>query len=210
MPSGYNRDFDERDWAMSDQRPNATDHRGVYDAIVTAEGAFSVTQPNLTNAHLNLRLVMKQHGWANLDVTIGTSTIKLWLSQDYDPFCGLVEWGQCIEDGTLPVHLEIDEESTVKVLTVLSTEDPARVLLRVADPDPDPDPGPGPYPDSNGIFLEGMVSRVALATLLKEELRRFFTLEFDPDHWEKDEKEFNPSYVSTRDRVLGHSWLANT
>ncbi|MBF0582675.1 MAG: hypothetical protein HQL80_00425 [Magnetococcales bacterium] len=182
-----------------------------------------MTQPNLTDAHVNLKLVMQQHRWANLDVTIGTSTIKIWLSQDCDPFLGLVEWGQCIEDGNLPIHLEIDEEGTVKLLTVLHTEDPACVLLRIADPDPDPDPDsdpdpdpdpdpdsdPGPHPDSNGIFLEGIVSRLTLATLLKEELRRFFTLEFDPDHWEKYEKEFNPSYVSIRDRVLGHSWLAN-
>ena len=171
------------------------------DYIVLAKGASSVTQPNLTNAHINLRLVMEQHRWANLDVTIGTSTIKIWLSQDDDPFCGLVEWGQGIEEGNLPLHLEIDEEDTTKMLTVLCTEDPARVLLRIADPDPDP--------GSNGIFLEGTVSRVALATLLKEELRRFFTFEFDPDHWEKYEKEFNPSYVSIRDRVLGHLWLAN-
>ncbi|MEO5333412.1 MAG: hypothetical protein H7839_15470 [Magnetococcus sp. YQC-5] len=169
--------------------------------IVWAKGAFFVTQPNLTNAHVNFRLVMEGDRWASLDVTIGTSTIKIWLSQDHDPFCYLVDWGQRIEEGNLPICLEIDEEDTVKRLIVLDTEDPTRVLLRVADPDPDP--------GSDGIFLEGMVPRVVLATLLKEELRRFFTFEFNPDQWERYEKEFNPSYVSIKDRVLRHSWLAN-
>lgn len=137
---------------------------------------------------------MGEYGWAYLHLILGATAVKIWLSQVFDPFDELVAWGRKIEEGDIPVQMEIDEEGTEKVLTVLRTDDSNRVLFRVAEK----------YADD--IQLEGIVSRVALAAALKAELRRFFSSEFDPNHWD-DEEEADESYVETRDRVLNHPWM---
>jgi hypothetical protein len=81
--------------------------------------------------------------------------------------------------------------------TVLRTENPERVLLRVT------------RKFSEDILLEGIVARAALAAALKAELRRFFTMEFDPQHWDvgRDDN-LEDGYIETKDRVLNHAWLA--
>ena len=82
------------------------------------------------------------------------------------------------------------------MLTVLRTENPSRVLLRVT------------RNYENEILLEGVVDRATLASALKSELRRFFTTEFDPQHWDMGRDEDpEEGYVQTRDQVLGHAWL---
>jgi hypothetical protein len=57
-------------------------------------------------------------------------------------------------------------------------------------------------------LLEGVVDRVTLASALKSELRRFFTTEFDPQHWDMGRDE-DPEggYAQTRDLILEHAWL---
>lgn len=80
--------------------------------------------------------------------------------------------GREIGEGDLPVEMEIDEEGQEAVLTVLRTDVPQRVLLRVT------------RKYENTTLLEGIVSRATLAAALKDELIRFFTTEFDPQHWD--------------------------
>ena len=152
-----------------------------------------VIRPDLHDAEVGVRLEMGEYGWAYLHLTLGTTAVKIWLSQVFDPFNELVAWGRKVEEGDIPVQMEIDEEGSERVLTVLRTEDPTRVLFRVAEK----------YADD--IQLEGIVSRAALAASLKAELRRFFSSEFDPNHW--DEEEADEDYVLTRDRVLNHPWM---
>lgn len=96
----------------------------------------------------------------------------------------------------LPIQMEIDEEGRIAVLTVLRTENPSRVLLRVT------------RNYDNEILLEGVVDRATLASALKSEVRRFFTSEFDPQHWYMGrDEDLEEGYVQTRDQVLGHAWL---
>lgn len=152
-----------------------------------------VIRPDLHDADVGVRLEMGEYGWAYLHLILGATAVKIWLSQVFDPFDELVAWGRKIEEGDIPVQMEIDEEGAEKVLTVLRTDDSNRVLFRVAEK----------YADD--IQLEGIVSRAALAASLKAELRRFFSSEFDPNHW--DEEEADEDYVQTRDRVLNHPWM---
>jgi hypothetical protein len=60
------------------------------------------------------------------------------------------------------------------------------------------------------VLLEGIVSRVALVVALKDELRRFFTIEFDPQHWDMggNPEDHEDNYVSIKEHVLSHPWLA--
>jgi hypothetical protein len=155
-----------------------------------------VIRPGLPNANLGVRLEMEEYGWAKLHLSLDATTVSICLSDVFDPFSGLVAWGREIDEGDLPIEMEIDEEGRIAVLTVLRTENPSRVLLRVT------------RNYDNEILLEGVVDRATLASVLKFELRRFFTTEFDPQHWDmgRDEDPEN-GYIQTRDQVLGHVWL---
>ena len=156
-----------------------------------------VIRPGLPNANLGVRLEMEEYGWAKLHLSLDGSTVSIHLSDVFDPFPELVAWGREIDEGDLPIEMEIDEEGRIAVLTVLRTENPSRVLLRIT------------RNYENEILLEGVVDRAALASALKSELRRFFTTEFDPQHWDMGRGEDpEEGYVETRDQVLGHAWLS--
>lgn len=156
-----------------------------------------VIRPGLPNANLGVRLEMEEYGWAKLHLSLDGSTVSICLSDVFDPFPELVAWGREIDEGDLPIEMEIDEEGRIAVLTVLRTENPSRVLLRIT------------RNYENEILLEGVVDRAALASALKSELRRFFTTEFDPQHWDMGRGEDpEEGYVETRDQVLGHAWLS--
>jgi len=129
---------------------------------------------------------------------LGAATATIHLSDVYDPFDELVAWCREIDEGDLPIEMEIDEEGSEAVLTVSRTEGPERVLLRIA------------RKYSDGILLEGIVARAALAAALKSELHRFFATEFDPQHWDMGrDDDPEEDYIQTRDRVLNHAWLAS-
>ncbi len=156
-----------------------------------------VIRPGLPNANLGVRLEMEEYGWAKLHLSLDGSTVSICLSDVFDPFPELVAWGREIDEGDLPIEMEIDEEGRIAVLTVLRTENPSRVLLRIT------------RNYENEILLEGVVDRATLASALKSELRRFFTTEFDPQHWDMGRDEDpEEGYVQTRDQVLGHAWLS--
>lgn len=157
-----------------------------------------VIRPGLPDAQIGIRLEMGEYGWAKLNLALDAATATIHLSDVFDPFGEMVAWGREIDEGDLPIEMEIDEEGQEAVLTVLRTEDPARVLLRVSRP----------YSDE--VLLEGIVSRTALASTLKAELRRFFTEEFDPLHWDlRGDPDNDDDYESVRDGVLNHAWLAS-
>lgn len=124
-----------------------------------------VIRPGLPDARIGIRLEMREHGWARLHLTLDNMTATIRLSEVFDPFEDLVAWGRELEEGDLPVQVEIDEEGEEAVLTALRTDNPERILLRVSRVGL----------DSNAILLEDIVARSVLAATLKAELRRFFT-----------------------------------
>jgi hypothetical protein len=153
----------------------------------------------MPDAQLGGRLKMEKYGWATLALTLADTTAKIDLSNVFDPFPELLAWGREIDEGDLPVEMQIDEEGLVAVLTVLRTNDPQRVLLRVT------------HTYENKTLLEGIVSRAKLAEALKAELVRFFTTEFDPLHWDlRGDSEPDAEHVQTKDIVLNHSWVASS
>ena len=158
-----------------------------------------VLRPGLPDARIGIRLEMREYGWARLCLSLDAADATISLSDVYDPFVELVAWGREIDEGDLPIQMEIDEEGKTAVLTVLCTNDPGRVLLRVT------------RDDSDEFMLEGIVARTALAAALKAELIRFFTTEFDPQHWDVGRgRDAEEGYIQTRDRVLNHPWLASS
>ena len=157
-----------------------------------------VLRPGLPDAQLGVRLKMGQYGWATLELTLADTTAKIDLSNVFDPFPELLAWGREIDEGDLPVEMQIDEEGLIAVLTVLRTDDPQRVLLRVT------------HTYENKRLLEGIVSRATLAAALKAELIRFFKTEFDPRHWDaQGDPEPDDDNIQTKDIVLNHPWVAS-
>ena len=158
-----------------------------------------VLRPGLPDAQLGVRLEMEEYGWAKLHLTLAETTATIHLSEVFDPFLELLAWGHEIDEGDLPVEMQIDEEGQVAVLTVLRTDDPQRVLLRVT------------RKYENTTLLDGIVSRATLAAALKAELIHFFTTEFDPLHWDlRGDPEPDDDHVQTKDTVLNNPWLAST
>lgn len=168
-------------------------------------------RPDVRNAQIGIRLQMLQHGWACLHLSLDQASLRIALSDVFDPFDDLVAWSREVAEGDLPVEMEIDEEGQEAVLTVLKTDDAERVLFRVT------------RKDTGEILLEGIVDRSAFGASWRAELRRFFSSEFDPKHWgdercadapadDGDESDDDPSscfFVSVRDRVLQHPWIAD-
>lgn len=156
-----------------------------------------VIRPELPDASIGVRLEMGQYGWADLYLSLDDVTAEVRLSQVYDPFDELLAWAREIDEGDLPIEMEIDEEGAIVTLTVLRTADPLRVLLRVT------------RSYLNETLLEGIVSRAALASALKIELRRFFTEKFDPQHWDdRGDDDPEDDFIKTKDSMLNHPWLA--
>ncbi len=157
-----------------------------------------VIRPGLPDALIGIRLEMEEYGWAKLHLTLDTATATIHLSEVFDPFGEMVAWGREIDEGDLPIQMEIDEEGQEAVFTVLRTENPERVLLRVT------------RKFSEEVLLEGILARATLAATLKSELRRFFTTEFDPQHWDLRGDDFDDEndYAQVKDHVLNHAWFA--
>ena len=155
-----------------------------------------VLRPELPDASFSVRLEMEEYGWARLHLSLNHATTTIDLSEVFDPFPTLLAWGREIDEGDLPVEMEIDEEGQKAVLTVLRTNDPQRALLRVT------------RKYENTVLLEGIVVRATLAAALKAELIRFFTTEFDPLHWDLrgDPEALEEVHIHTKDIVLNHPW----
>ncbi len=170
-------------------------------------------RPEVRDARLGVWLEMDKFGWALLHLSLDDAVLTIALSYVYDPFETLLAWSREVAEGDLPVAMEINEEGSTAVLTVLPLDDAQRVLLRVMNK------------DEKEIMLEGIVSRSALGAALRAELRRFFVSEFDPEHWDDEDRWNDPdaldddqeaeledapeSSVGVRERVLNHPWIAD-
>lgn len=151
---------------------------------------------DVANADFGIRLEMREYGWAYLHLRVGDASVIIQMSDVYDPFETFIEWSRKIEEGDVPIAMEIDEEGSEKVLSIYRTADPDRVLLIVSEK----------Y--DNRIHLDGILSRPALAGALKQEIARFFESEFAPEHWERSEQdEGEDDFIPLKQRVLAHSWF---
>lgn len=78
-----------------------------------------VVRPGLPDARIGIRLEMRAYGWARLYMSLDAADATISLSDVYDPFAELVAWGREIDEGDLPIPMEIDEEGKTAVLVVI-------------------------------------------------------------------------------------------
>ena len=176
-------------WARSDLQKPAED-----------PSKYFVLRLGMPNSKVEIRLEMDWAGWAMMHVTLDDVAVTIDLSDVYDPFCDMAAWGREIDEGDLPIQFEIDEEGEVAIFSVLCTDDPERVLLRIK------------HKYSLDVLLEGVVSRKSLASALKDEMRRFFSAEFNPDDWElpnlDEDENVDSKGFKVKHPAMGNSWFA--
>ena len=185
-------------WGNTGTLPSYNTERYAREGLLRPKenpARWFVLRPDLPVDCFAIRLEMEEAGWASLHLMINDddSPVRIALSYVFDPFPDLVAWVLEIDEGDLPVAIEIDEEGVVAVLTVLPTNDPLYVLLRVTRK----------YGDEDTILLEGIVMRPILADDLKRELCRFFMTEFDPQQWDLEPQQGE----RVKAYVLSRPWL---
>lgn len=155
---------------------------------------FFTVAEEIMNERVSVRFEMSDSGWAYLHLGMGGETKRISLSDVFPPFYALVAWLKMLDRDDIPARFHIDEEGEEKTLAVYSTNDAARVLLRVTDR----------YTDE--MFLEGIVAREQLLEEFKQALRDFFQDDFDPEQWREDEPE-ELGFPSLHDRMINDGWL---
>ena len=162
--------------------------------------------PVIPDTHVKVRLEMGEAGWAYLHLSLGDANGKVWFSEVWEPFDDFIAWCREIDEGEVPVQFKVDEEGTIAVLTALETNEPAWVLLRVTRKDDWEDE----EKEDEKVLLEGIISRASLAAALKNELRRFFTEDLNPQEWDVpfyNPEDYDGGYVHLHERIQGNWWL---
>jgi len=57
-----------------------------------------------------VQLTQRAYGWIDLEITLGNTTARITLSDEFDPLPGLMDWLMAVRDGDLPIGLTINEE----------------------------------------------------------------------------------------------------
>jgi hypothetical protein len=147
------------------------------------------------NQHFDVLLEMGEAGWAYMHLELAGKSLRVRLSEVFNPFPNLVDWGRRAAEED--VEIGINEEGFVTMLTLRRTGNPDQVLLRVWDR------------VEETTLLQGNVSRSELVANFKAEIRLFFETEFNPNQWEPDNGEDpGPDWVPTKQRVLGNDWFS--
>ena len=145
--------------------------------------------------NLTIRLTMHEHGWASLIIRYDQREVNVDLSDVFDPFRELVEWGYIIQKNILPASITINEERHLIMLdaTYSSSEDQFHLLAT------------GSY--MNQVYMDINLNRLSFCNLLKKEIIRFFKDEFNEQHWDSyyEKQDINP--FSLKSWVLSHSWI---
>lgn len=148
------------------------------------------------NADLKLHLKMGSHGWAGLFFDYQGKFYNIALSDVFDPFQDLVHWVDDIAKDRLPATLEIDEEGhSAELCATLIENDNISFSVKSVNYDKQ--------------YFAIIINRQALVRAFQIEIKRFFSQEFDPLHWDKagiDEKDIAFRQDGLKEWVLNHTW----
>ena len=157
-----------------------------------AVNTFFAVRPDVVNQPVMVKITMETYGWANMVITSGKSERKIYLSNVFPPFEQLVEWGKLVDNGSLPVQIEIDEEGITTCLTAYSTDSAENMFFVVHEK----------YDEAN-VSIQCIVNRDELVAAFRNELGRFFQEDFDGDHWDSEDGEESPLLL----RMKSDKWL---
>lgn len=135
---------------------------------------------------------METSGWANMELSLDVSERVISLSNVYPPFEPLIEWLKLVDQGNLPIQLEIDEEGLETCLIAYPTDSSERLYFTVSDK----------Y-DVTKVSIQAIINRWELVRIFRDELRRFFAEDFDAEEWESDDGEDYPLLL----RIKSDNWM---
>lgn len=176
--------------ALADYADTATRSQLVIPGLNPA--AFFSIRPDVVDQSLNVKINMETSGWANMELSLGLSDRVIYLSNVYPPFEPLIEWLKLIDQGNLPVQIEIDEEGIETCLTAYPTESHERLYFTVSDK----------Y-DVTKVSIQAIINRIDLVNTFRDELRRFFAEDFDAEEWDSDDSEESPLLL----RIKSDNWI---
>lgn len=118
----------------------------------------------LNHSFISIELKMFDHGWAALIFKYDQLEISIDLSDVYDPFQDLVNWGWNIQQNILPASIEIDEEGhVVKIVTENSIIEDQLIIRFIAR-----------------SFVHTLkLNKYFFLNTLKQEIQRFFENDFN-------------------------------
>ena len=146
----------------------------------------------LNRSSISIELKMFDHGWAALNFKYDQLEISIDLSDVYDPFQDLVNWGWNIQQNILPTAIEIDEEGhVIKIVAENSIIEDQLIIRFIA----------------KSFTHTIKVNKYFFLNTLKQEIKRFFKDEFNTNEWEEMNEEGNLPFYNIKDWVLNHIWI---
>lgn len=148
------------------------------------------------NTDLKVQLAMGNHGWADLFFDYQGKFYNIALSDVFDPFQDLVHWVDDIAQNRLPATLEIDEEGhSAELSATLIKNDEINFSVKSVNYDEQ--------------YFAISINRQTLVRAFQIEIKRFFSQEFDPLHWDKagiDKNNIAFHQDGLKEWVLNHTW----
>jgi len=146
----------------------------------------------LNHSFISIELKMFDHDWAALIFKYDQLEISIDLSDVYDPFQDLVNWGWNIQQNILPASIEIDEEGhVVKIVAENSIIEDQLIIRFIAK-----------------SFVHTLkLNKYFFLNTLKQEIQRFFENDFNQHEWHEIYPVRNLPFFCINDWVLNHTWI---
>lgn len=155
---------------------------------------FFTLNPDTHTSTISAWFSETKTGWCTLILTLDGIEQQIVCSNAYDPFPSLLMFLQSIENGDLPIQLNIDEEGTEKRLEAFATNEPDKFYFVLSDP----------YADNDQRIFHGIFYKKEFVDTMKTGLRDFFWNRYVPSEWEWHVDEENENFHK---RALNEPWM---
>lgn len=147
---------------------------------------------NLKSSLFSIHFKMHHYGWAALHLNCDGINVLIDLSDVFDPFQDLVNWGWNIQQNILPASININEEG--HIVTIIASNSKTENTLSI-------------QLKSRSFKYTFKIDRLGFCHIFKQEVKRFFKDEFNTNEWEEMNDEGNLPFYNIKDWVLNHIWI---
>jgi hypothetical protein len=136
---------------------------------------FFIIKPGITDQPVSPKLENGGFEWIFINLEVGSNNARIVLSSGYGHLEHLIELLKSVKRGDVPVEFEFDDSDMFHLtLSVLTTSDPDRVLVRAVDSYTD---------DKENVYVEAIVNRHQMVEAFRAAMRDFLRSDFDPKAW---------------------------
>jgi hypothetical protein len=206
------------DWYLSDDQSSSrfrlhlvTDIRGLTHPLGSAVDddrrwllrpgtwltRFMRPDPEAITSPVSVSLSQRpdDYGWIDLTLTFGGDTVRILLSEAFDPLLMLLTFLQTVRDRDIPIGIHLNEERADTYL-VAHAFGKDRLLVAVIDRDEDTE------------RVAAIVDREAFVDAFRNAFVRFLSSEFDAARWLVYQRDGDdPEFSGYRGELLAHRFL---